>query len=96
MRRVGVKYWDNPIIIGERERYWKTVEAYFFPTLTVYWRKGDCWRYSNTVLIRVHELYSSKIGMCLFCASLLISVLKAKISKFNMKPFDDYIVLNII
>jgi hypothetical protein len=28
-----MKYWDNPIIIGERERYWRTAKAYFLQYL---------------------------------------------------------------
>jgi len=31
LRRVGVKYWDNPIVIGEREMYWRTTGAHPFP-----------------------------------------------------------------
>jgi hypothetical protein len=31
-----VKYWDNPIIIREKERYWEAIGAYFFPILIDY------------------------------------------------------------
>jgi len=28
LRGVGVKYWDNLIVIGEREMYWRTAGAH--------------------------------------------------------------------
>jgi len=45
-REVGVKYWDKPKIIGERESYWETATTCFFSILTIYWGKGDRWRCS--------------------------------------------------
>ena len=42
LRGVEMRYWDNPIIIGEklRERYRGTAGAYFFPISTIYCGKG--------------------------------------------------------
>jgi len=38
--RVGAKYWGNPIIIKEREMYWKTDGAYISPNNVNLLRKG--------------------------------------------------------
>ena len=40
-----VKYWDNPIVIGKKECIEKLLEHILFPTVEVYGRMGDCWRY---------------------------------------------------
>jgi hypothetical protein len=37
---VGVKYWDNPIIIGEMERFWGTAGVYFLPNIVSLLGKG--------------------------------------------------------
>jgi len=47
LRRVGVKYWDKTIIIGERKMYWRTTEIYFPPNSDGLLGKGDCRRCSS-------------------------------------------------
>jgi hypothetical protein len=40
LRGVGVKYWDKPLIIGKRERFWGTAGVYLLPNIVSLLGKG--------------------------------------------------------